>query len=139
MVPYAGDLSPEEAYGLLRDDPEAVLVDVRTRAEWYYVGLPDLSGLGKDVVGVEWMTYPDLAPNPDFLTDLEEMEVAPDVPVVFLGRAGSRSAAAAEAATAAGYVKAYSVSDGFEGPLDGGSHRGCRAGWKAAGLPWLQS
>jgi rhodanese-related sulfurtransferase len=138
-VARAGDLSPEEAYALLRDDPDAVLVDIRTRAEWYYVGLPDLSGLGKEVVGVEWVTYPDFVPNPHFLTDLEETDVPEDVPVVFLGRMGSRSVAAADAAAAAGYVKAYSVNDGFEGPLDAHSHRGGRAGWKSAGLPWLQS
>ena len=43
---YAGDLSPTQAYQLLSDEPEAVLVDVRTRAEWSYVGVPDLSASG---------------------------------------------------------------------------------------------
>jgi rhodanese-related sulfurtransferase len=36
----AGDLDPEQAYRLLAEDPDAVLVDVRTRAEWVYVGCP---------------------------------------------------------------------------------------------------
>lgn len=136
---YAGDLSPEEAYALIRDDPDAVLVDVRTRAEWYYVGLPDLSGVGKDVIGVEWVTFPDAEPNRRFLDDLAEVGVRPDVPVAFLGRFGARSVAAAEAAAASGFVKSYSVRYGFEGPLDPHGHRGRTSGWKAAGLPWIQS
>ena len=40
---YAGDVPPREAYAALAADDDAVLVDVRTSAEWNYVGLPDLS------------------------------------------------------------------------------------------------
>jgi hypothetical protein len=69
-VAYAGNLGPAEAYELLEQDPDAVLVDVRTRAEWAYVGLPDLTGLGKDVVRVEWTRYPDGARNAAFLDEL---------------------------------------------------------------------
>jgi len=137
-VAYAGDLAPTEAYGLLERDPDAVLVDVRTRAEWAYVGLPDLTGLGKDVVRVEWNRYPDGARNTGFLDELAAAGVEPDRPVVFLCRSGVRSAAAAEAAARAGYPKAYNVTEGFEGPLDADGHRGAR-GWRAAGLPWRQS
>ena len=50
---YAGDVTPAEAWEALSDDPAAVLVDVRTAAEWAYVGLPDLRSLDKDVVLVE--------------------------------------------------------------------------------------
>jgi rhodanese-related sulfurtransferase len=49
-----------------------------------------------------------------------------------------RSLAAAEAARAAGYAAVFNIADGFEGPLDAAGHRGTRAGWKAAGLPWQQ-
>lgn len=136
---YAGDLTPAQTYQLLGDEPGAVLVDVRTRAEWSYVGLPDLSGLGRQVVCVEWVSFPDGARNPRFLEDLAEAGVGPDLPVAFLCRSGQRSTAAAELATAAGYARAYNVADGFEGPLDGTGHRGTAGGWKAAGLPWRQS
>jgi rhodanese-related sulfurtransferase len=137
-VAYAGDLGPAEAYQLLEQDPGAVLVDVRTRAEWAYVGLPDLRRLGKDVVRVEWTRYPDGARNEEFLDELAAAGVDRDRPVVFLCRSGVRSAAAAEAATRAGYARAYNVAEGFEGPLDADGHRGSR-GWRAAGLPWRQS
>ena len=47
---YAGDLAPDEAFRLLEAQPDAILVDVRTKAEWSYVGVPDLSALGRSVV-----------------------------------------------------------------------------------------
>jgi rhodanese-related sulfurtransferase len=136
---YAGDLSPAQAYQLLSDEPDAVLVDVRTRAEWSYVGLPDLSGLGRDVIRIEWVSFPDGARNPRFLEELQEAGAGPAVPVAFLCRSGVRSVAAAELVTEAGFARAYNVAEGFEGPVDGEGHRGGAAGWKAAGLPWRQS
>jgi len=136
---YAGDLSPTEAFELLGGHPEAVLVDVRTRAEWSYVGTPDLSGLGREVVLAEWVSFPDGARNPRFLDQLREVAPGPDTPVVFLCRSGVRSVAAAEAATAAGFTAAFNVTEGFEGPPDDSGHRGQAGGWKARGLPWRQS
>jgi rhodanese-related sulfurtransferase len=137
-VAYAGDLGPADAYDLLEQDPDAVLVDVRTRAEWAYVGLPDLRRLGKDVVRVEWTRYPDGQRNEAFLDELAAAGVDRDRAVLFLCRSGVRSVAAAEAATRAGYARAYNVAEGFEGPLDSDGHRGSQ-GWRAAGLPWRQS
>lgn len=137
-MPYAGDLTPDEAYALLKSRPDAVLVDVRTTAEWAYVGVPDLRELGREAVLDEWVGFPDGARNPRFLEQLAPV-AAKDVPVVFLCRSGVRSIAAAEAATVAGYGLAYNVTEGFEGPPDGTGHRGTAAGWKVRGLPWKQS
>jgi rhodanese-related sulfurtransferase len=137
-MPYAGDIPSQRAYALLAQEPDAVLVDVRTRPEWTYVGLPDLGPLGKKVVRVEWQRYPDGAPNPTFLDDLAAAGVEPEQTVLFLCRSGVRSAAAAETASRAGFARAYNVSDGFEGPLDADGHRGA-SGWRASGLPWRQS
>jgi rhodanese-related sulfurtransferase len=136
---YAGDLSPDEAFELLAGNPEAVLVDVRTRAEWSYVGTPDLSGVGRDAVLAEWVSFPDGERNPRFLEAVGAAVTDPGTPVVFLCRSGVRSVAAAEAATAAGFTAAYNVTEGFEGPPDGAGHRGAAAGWKVRGLPWKQS
>ena len=134
---YAGDVPPAEAYAALESDPAAVLVDVRTSAEWSYVGLPDLTGLGKRVLPVEWQRFPDGSVNENFLDQLRDAGVTEGAPIYFLCRSGVRSAAAAAAATRAGLGPAYNVADGFEGPLDGQGHRSV-AGWKVAGLPWRQ-
>jgi rhodanese-related sulfurtransferase len=138
---YAGDITPEQAWKLLSDNPQAVLVDVRTDAEWRWVGVPDLSSLGHEVVYIEWNSN-DGARNKNFLTKLQD-RVAPseagagERPVVFLCRSGNRSIGAAEVATEAGITPAYNVLDGFEGNLNADGHRG-ETGWRAVGLPWKQ-
>ena len=137
LVSYAGDITPGQAWKLLQDDPNAVLVDCRTEAEWNYVGIPDLTELRRAVVLVEWQTYPDGALNPTFVDELRRKGVTDDAPVAFLCRSGHRSIGAAEAATAAGVHNAFNVLDGFEGGLDAPGHRGA-VGWRAEGLPWRQ-
>lgn len=135
---YAGDITSEQAWKLLNDDPTAVLVDVRTQAEWTFVGVPDLSGLGREVVFVEWNAV-DGTRNQNFVADLQAAGITPgERQVVFLCRSGNRSVGSAQAATAAGIAPSYNVSDGFEGNLDEQRHRG-NTGWRAAGLPWTQS
>lgn len=135
---YAGDITPEEAWRLLSEHGDAVLVDVRTEAEWRFVGVADLSGLDRDVVYVEW-NRTDGTRNDGFVDDLVALGVTPGVaPVVFLCRSGNRSIGAAEAATEAGIAPSYNILYGFEGDLDENQHRGS-TGWKAVGLPWRQS
>ncbi len=133
---YAGDVSPVEAYAAVRDSEESVLVDVRTRAEWTYVGVPRLDD-GRTPLLVEWQRYPDGSINDRFVDELRAAGVAEGTPVYFLCRSGVRSVAAAEAATAAGLGPAYNVLEGFEGPHGTDGHRTV-GGWKAAGLPWTQ-
>jgi rhodanese-related sulfurtransferase len=136
-VSYAGDVSPLESWKLLSENPDSVLVDVRTAAEWNWVGVPDLSSLGRQVVFVEWNTAG--GRNENFVADLIAAGVTPgERPVIFLCRSGNRSIPAAEAATAAGIAPAYNMLEGFEGQLDVHAHRG-GTGWRAEGLPWKQS
>ena len=135
---YAGDLTPRQAWDLLVAEPEAVLVDVRTRAEWTYVGMPELTGTGRQLATVEWHRFGGV-PNPGFLAELDALDLPKHAPLAFLCRSGVRSAAAARAATAAGYTRAYNVLDGFEGRPDAAGRRGTTGGWKVAGLPWRQS
>ncbi|OHU79457.1 rhodanese-like domain-containing protein [Mycobacteroides chelonae] len=135
---YAGDITPEAAWALLKENPEAVLVDVRTSAEWKWVGVPDLTELGRDVVYVEWVRS-NGERNEQFLDELAAAGVTPgERPVVFLCRSGNRSIGSAELATEAGIAPSYNVVDGFEGNLDENGHRG-GVGWRAIGLPWRQS
>jgi len=138
---YAGDVTPQEAWRVLGVDPHAVLVDVRTQAEWSFVGVPDLSGAGKEPVFLEWQQFPAMTRNAGFAADLAATLGAArrNVPVFFLCRSGSRSKAAAIVMTQAGFARCFNVAGGFEGDLDGGRHRGGRNGWKVADLPWVQS
>ncbi len=131
-LPYIGALLPGEAYALLQQAPGAKLVDVRTRAEWDYVGrVPG-------AVQIEWQHYPGGQINSDFLTDLQA-QVDRQAPVMFICRSGARSHAAAAAAAAAGYTQAFNVLEGFEGDQDQKQHRNRVGGWRVAGLPWIQS
>ncbi|HEY3778407.1 MAG TPA: rhodanese-like domain-containing protein [Rhizomicrobium sp.] len=140
---YAGDVSPKEAWDLLVREPRAQLVDVRTAAEWTFVGLPDLAALGREPLLLEWQGFPDPRPNPGFVAQATERLRAAsgeaDAPVLFLCRSGGRSRAAAIAMTGAGFGQALNVAGGFEGDADALGHRGASNGWKAAGLPWRQS
>ena len=135
---YAGDISPKEAWDILEKDPKAVLVDVRTHAEWAYVGLPDVSSLGKDLKMISWVLFPKGEINSEFIDDLEDQVPDRDATVLFLCRSVVRSIAAAQAATQAGYAKSFNILTGFEGDKDGAQHRGTVGGWKVAGLPWVQ-
>jgi rhodanese-related sulfurtransferase len=138
-LPYAGDISAAEAWEQLAGTPRAQLVDVRTLAEWNFVGLPDLSSLGRQTHCIEWQQFPSGARNPGFVAEAAQVLNDKDAPVMLLCRSGARSRAAAIALTEAGYTQAFNVAGGFEGDADGEGHRGNRNGWKAAKLPWRQS
>jgi len=138
MSTYAGDISPRDTWEKLRQSPDARLVDVRTQAEWQFVGVPDLSSLEKQPLLVSWQVFPTMARNEAFAQQLAAQGISTDTPLYFLCRSGVRSKAAAELMTSLGYGQCWNISDGFEGPLDGARHRGGQAGWKASDLPWMQ-
>jgi len=135
-------VSVEEAWTRLKSNAGSVLIDVRTIAEWAYVGLPDLSTVGKRPVLVEWQGFPDDRQNTAFVERVTEA-LAPigadrDSELFFICRSGQRSLKAAQAMATTGFTRCRNVSDGFEGPLDPARHRGQLGGWKAKGLPWAQ-
>ena len=131
-LPYAGALLPKEAAALLEQEPNAKLVDVRTKAEWEYVGrVPS-------AVEIEWNHYPS-GRNPQFAEQLQAAVEDKNAPVMFLCRSGGRSNAAAATAAQLGYKLAFNVLEGFEGDVDENGHRNSKGGWRAAGLPWRQS
>jgi rhodanese-related sulfurtransferase len=135
---YAGDVDSRQAADILRDNPRAVLLDVRSAPEWDFVGRPDLSGLGREPVLVSWQSFPGMTLNPDFNRAVEAEGVTKDQVVLLLCRSGQRSKHAAIALTEAGYQHCFNISDGFEGPKDTAGHRNTTSGWRASGLPWLQ-
>jgi len=140
---YAGDVGARAAWDELGRNPVATLVDVRTRAEWAYVGVPVLAEIGKQTALVEWDEFPTGQLVPDFAgrlkMELEKRSLGADAPLYFICRSGNRSRHAAIAATAAGYERCFNVEFGFEGRLGPEKHRGTAGSWKAEGLPWVQS
>ncbi|MEO8411000.1 MAG: rhodanese-like domain-containing protein, partial [Propionivibrio sp.] len=122
-LPYAGALLPAEAYDILQFAPGAKLVDVRTRAEWDWVGR--IPGAAE----IEWMSYPSNQPNTHFLAQLKQ-QVDPEALVIFICRSGARSHNAASLANASGYNTCYNVLEGFEGDKDASGHRNTVGGWR---------
>ncbi|WP_374355919.1 rhodanese-like domain-containing protein [Chitinimonas sp.] len=130
-LPYSGALTPTEAHTLLGALPAVKLVDVRTAAEWQFVGSPD------GAVKIEWKSWPGMTANPNFLEQLKHQVDSEDV-LLFLCRTGGRSHEAAALAAEHGFAECYNVLEGFEGDRDAKGQRGGVNGWKAHGLPWSQ-
>ena len=132
--PYAGAVTPEEAFALLQADPKVKLVDVRTIAERDWVGrvaIPDAQH-----AAVQWATYPGGVPNPEFGAQLEKVARKDEV-LLFLCRSGVRSRHSARVATEHGFAQSYDILEGFEGDKDAEGHRKTIGGWCKAGLPWI--
>jgi rhodanese-related sulfurtransferase len=134
QLPYAGAVTPQEAYALLCNDPRARLVDVRTNAERDWVGRVAIAG--DRHAAIEWNVYPGGTPNPQFLDQLTQMADKDDV-LLFLCRSGVRSRHAAKLATEHGYRHCFDILEGFEGDKDAEGHRKTVGGWCKHGLPWL--
>ena len=132
------NVAPADVWHALQSDPAAQMVDVRTDAEWNFVGIADLSAASKTPALIPWQVFPSMQVNGQFVEQMQQAGLKPDDKIYFLCRSGVRSMAAAQAAQAAGYAHVYNIADGFEGPPDGSGHRGTVAGWQASDLPWRQ-
>jgi rhodanese-related sulfurtransferase len=136
------EVSVLDTWARLKTDPASILIDVRTKAEWAFVGVVDLSSLGKQPVLIEWQSFPDNRVHDDFTQRLIEAlgqnGVDQGTQLLFLCRSGGRSAMAARTMQSAGFSRCCNVTEGFEGGLNPARHRGQVQGWKAKGLPWVQ-
>ena len=131
---YKADLDPKDTFQRMQDDPQAVMIDVRTQAEWAYVGGPAVERL----IRLSWQVFPEMQVNESFVEQLDQANLPRDTQIFLLCRSGVRSAAAATALTQAGYENCYNIATGFEGDKDANGHRGNVNGWKFDGLPWGQ-
>ncbi|MDB5774888.1 MAG: sulfurtransferase [Herbaspirillum sp.] len=133
QLPYAGAVTPAQAYALLQADSNVKLVDVRTKAERDWVGQVKIDGTQH--FAIEWNLYPQSTPNPAFLDELDKL-ASKDQVLLFLCRSGVRSRHAAKAATERGYANSFDILEGFEGNKDAEGHRKTVEGWCFARLPW---
>ena len=139
------ELNPEEVWEELVANPEAALVDVRTRPEWAFVGVADLSEIDRNMVLAEWRSFPGMQVNDSFVDELKA-RLGRELPanLYFICRSGARSRDAAEHVAASTAregrpVRCVNVAEGFEGDLDAKGHRANVNGWKVRGLSWRQS
>lgn len=135
---YAGDLTPEQAWTLLKEDKNSQLVDCRSSAEWSLVGVPELESIEKLPLFIEWQTFPMMEKNQRFLQEISENITDKSTKIIFLCRSGARSRSAAEFLTAQGFNKCYNCIEGFEGNHNELGQRSTINGWKFSGLPWKQ-
>ncbi len=135
---YAGDLTPQQTWEMLKNEQDAVFIDVRTDDEFAYVGEPELGDMNNPAHKICWKIFPDMNRKPHFEDAVRDVVSKQETPILFFCRSGIRSAAAAATMTALGYQRCYNITEGFEGDKDSNDHRGSINGWKVRGLPWVQ-
>jgi len=135
---YKRNLLPKMAVERLQNNPQALFVDVRSKAEFKYVGYPENSIL------IPWIDDPDWEPNPEEFSDaviqeLDGRENLSDTEIILICRSGFRSNEALKCLENKGFTQVSHVASGFEGDLDENDHRGNLNGWRHDGMPWSQS
>lgn len=125
-------ITPQQAWQLLQDDAQAILIDVRSSMEFLFVGHP------KGAINIAWMDEPDWDINPNFAAQVQTMCKETFIPILLICRSGVRSLEAGKVLCQAGFNLVYNIIDGFEGPRDAKNHRGTLGGWRYHGLPWEQ-
>lgn len=132
-------------------DANTYILDVRTDAEWRWVGHPGVNGTGEGTEGtysiadqtanISYKIFKrdDFIVNPRFIKDVNKLFAGnKNITIITMCRSGSRSVAAAEALEAAGYTNVYNMETGFEGDKDANKYRTIN-GWKVNGLPYTAS
>jgi len=135
------EIKPKEAFSLLEQQKNAVLIDVRSTMEYSFVGHPI------NAIHVPLREPPDWKNKPEFVATLRETLAATaaensmldDTPLFMLCRSGARSMLAAEMLVKDGFTRVYNIAEGFEGDRDDSGHRNTINGWRFHDLPWEQS
>lgn len=140
------EISCIDAFELLKNNKNTILIDVRTKEETSFVGIVDSSGFDNRIILLPWKIFPDMKLNREFSESLRMIlpkifgeNFKEEVEILFLCRSGARSEQAAYFADNEGYKKCLNIISGFEGDLNDAKQRGKINGWKADNLPWIQS
>jgi len=132
-------ISPKQAHEILQQQPDAILVDVRSSMEFLFVGHP------KGAVHIAWIDEPDWDINPHFTTEIHQLLLGgisgdkdKQAAVILICRSGNRSFEAGKTLLKSDFKNVYNVDEGFEGELDEKHQRSTIGGWRYHGLPWEQ-
>lgn len=138
---YVKDISPQRAWELLKEEPGALLIDVRSMLEFEYVGHP------VGAVNIPWKEFPGWRVRPDFARMVRQVlesrqEINAEIeslPLLLICRSGRRSLEAGEELVRQGFRNVYNIGEGFDGVRDAANHRSTINGWRYHNLPWEQS
>ena len=131
-------ISSKQCFERLSEESSSYLVDVRTKPEWLFVGLPDLQSLNKQTICVSWHMYPEMEINENFKSEILESGINKQDTIFLICRSGNRSYDAAEFLASRGFTNCFNVTDGFEGGNNPNHQRSTIDGWKYYKLPWKQ-
>ena len=127
-----------ECFNKLSEISNSYLIDIRTKPEWKFIGIPDLSSLNKNTIFSSWHIYPEMKINLFFENKLFESNVKKNDKLFLICRSGTRSYHAAEFLVERGYNHCFNIADGFEGKKNTLNQRSAINGWKYYNLPWKQ-
>ena len=132
------NVPPGQVWEALRADPQAQLVDVRTDAEWNFVGLPDLAAAGKQAVLIPWQVYPTMRATARSSISCRRRGSRPSTTSISSVAAASAAWRRPRRRRTPGFRTPTMSPTGSRAAPDAEGHRGIAAGWKAEGLPWRQ-
>ena len=132
------DITSVECFNKLSEISNSYLIDVRTKPEWEFIGVPDLSSLNKKILFISWLVYPRMTINSLFENQVLESNIEKNDKLFLICRSGTRSFHAAKFLVSCGYNHCFNVADGFEGHKNALSQRSTSNGWKYNNLPWKQ-
>ena len=132
-------IEPQEAYQLIQNQSNTMLIDVRSSMEFLFVGHP------VGAVSIPWIDEPDWEINPDFVREIRQLILGGQCggkqqqpAVLLICRSGKRSNEAGKLLIENGILNVYNIIGGFEGERDSHNHRSSINGWRFYGLPWEQ-
>ena len=132
------NLNSYDCFKKISTNLKSYLIDVRTKPEWEFVGVPDLSTINNSTIFISWQEYPEMNINKNFEKHVVQKNINKNDYIFLICRSGRRSLKAAEYLSSLGYKHCFNISDGFEGNKNNTNHRSKIRGWKFNNLPWKQ-
>ena len=120
-------LAAKDIKSYLTEEPNSVLLDVRTNKEWEMIGKPEGEKIGLKTYFLSIQFNEERIFNENFVQEFKNLAINQDRNILILCRSGVRSQFAAELLNKENYT-CINISDGFEGNQE-------NVGWKKCGLP----
>ena len=120
-------LAAKDIKSYLKEEPNSVLLDVRTNEEWETIGKPEGEKIGLKTYFLSIQFSEERIFNENFVQEFKNLAINQDRNILIICRSGARSQFAAELLKKENYT-CINISDGFEGNQE-------NVGWKRCGLP----